>query len=287
MILFLAAGCSGQPATKPTETATRSLKRLVIIVPGTFGNDDTWPVPDSNEVTFASRLQESAGPSSTVLPIIWTSDIWDEARLVAAEHLTGIINQKASQFDEIYLVAHSHGGNVALLASGMANHRIAGIVCLATPHIYLRTRDSQGKKLNLPVYFSPAARKNVDWVVAAVGEGDEVPETYVNFATGVSEADAIRLTEPWQDKMDNPRLENDSVWLRLTKGDNVFSSKRLNTAKCNTQLDVGAKDFLGLKAHHAIHSPEIGVEVGKLILGKSNRLCDPAKLQAGGTAASR
>ena len=66
----------------------------------------------------------------------WSGDNNSFARLGAgaelAKHLENLKQRHASA--RHYLVAHSHGGNVALYAA--ARTKVDGIVCLATPFIH-------------------------------------------------------------------------------------------------------------------------------------------------------
>jgi hypothetical protein len=59
------------------------------------------------------------------------------SRLKAVTTLREAINKKLAENDSGFIVSHSHGGNIALLANSDPNisSRLSGIVCMATPFL--------------------------------------------------------------------------------------------------------------------------------------------------------
>jgi hypothetical protein len=70
------------------------------------------------------------------------------ARRDAALRLRGELDRSLEHWPGVphYLIAHSHGGNIALsaLESASMADRIAGVICLSTPFLQARTRDLGG-----------------------------------------------------------------------------------------------------------------------------------------------
>jgi pimeloyl-ACP methyl ester carboxylesterase len=101
---------------------------------GTWASHAAWTQPDSELV---KSLQKEFGKP---LPMEWKGKNRDSDRRSAAEQVIAALQQQEGRH---VLIAHSHGGNVALYAA--ADHRlhgkIAGIICLNTPFISIIRRD--------------------------------------------------------------------------------------------------------------------------------------------------
>jgi pimeloyl-ACP methyl ester carboxylesterase len=64
----------------------------------------------------------------------WSGENTDEARQQAAQELAEFINNyQFAEGETLNIVAHSHGGNVAFLASQQVNRQINNLVTLGTP----------------------------------------------------------------------------------------------------------------------------------------------------------
>ena len=72
------------------------------------------------------------------------------------------------------------------------------IVCLSTPHAYLRTREEGGRERLLPIYCPPATLEHVKNIVTISPNTDHVPDFWASLFTGLSENEAIRLTRQWR-----------------------------------------------------------------------------------------
>ncbi len=260
-VLLLAAGC-----TKSSAPAVTTKSHLVIIVPGTYSNDDFWPNVVPGQVTFGSELQQALGAGGKVHPFLWASSLRHENRLEAAENLAALIDEQAGKYDCISLVGHSHGGNVALLAAGLCHSPLESVVCLATPHAYLRTKGINDSRFALPVYCSPQSLKNCHSIVSVVAATDAVPDVWAtDIFVGMRENTAAKLTDDWQAYLDQPRLADDSLVSRLFQQSNVATARDLNVAHHNLQLASQADDLLGLTAHSQIHSRRMGRLIGELL----------------------
>lgn len=238
---------------------------LVIIVPGTYGNEGFWPNLVSDHATFGSEVQFALPIGSEVYPFLWASSVFAEAREQAARRLVEDIDRKAPNFDRICLVGHSHGGNVALMAAGRCRSKIDMVVCLSTPHPYLVTQAANGQTLTLPIYATPRTYENVKSIVTVVPNTDKVPEVWSNeLLTGLTENDAIQRTREWREMTGHPRLHQDGFIARLFESGNIVALKKLLGATHNFEMHSLVSDAFGVKPHQCVHSRRMGTIIGRL-----------------------
>lgn len=109
---------------------------VFIIVHGTWSTVSTWSNPDGD---FFDVLEQNAQLlGHAVIPFTWSGNLEDSYRIIAGKNLAKIIHSYPSS-TEFYIVAHSHGGNVAIRASqelakyAHNNHRIKILYTLGTP----------------------------------------------------------------------------------------------------------------------------------------------------------
>lgn len=109
---------------------------VFILIHGTWGAECSWYVPngdffDALETTVSSK-------NSAVVSFRWSGGCGHEARVRAAESLVKLIKTYDIN-TAIFLVAHSHGGTVAVLASQLLaqevenKHHIRALFTLGTP----------------------------------------------------------------------------------------------------------------------------------------------------------
>lgn len=109
---------------------------VITTVHGTFAKQAAWAQPNS---ALGQYLTLHLGGSVRISPFNWSGrnsfESRDEAARRLREHLEAI--GRAEPDSRQFVVAHSHGGNVALLAAakGMLSKPVAGIVCLSTPFL--------------------------------------------------------------------------------------------------------------------------------------------------------
>jgi len=124
--------------------AYKEMSKLVLtFVHGTWGRGMIWPSGDAVWTTDASTLCKSLrdrlGPDAVFRRFRWSGRNSHTARLNASKRLRDFLEEGlADSPDATHIViAHSHGGNIALMALGDSNlrERIAGVACLATPFI--------------------------------------------------------------------------------------------------------------------------------------------------------
>ncbi|HEV2296879.1 MAG TPA: hypothetical protein VGR35_23770 [Tepidisphaeraceae bacterium] len=110
---------------------------VVHLVHGTWAPRTAWARRDSR---LCRRLREEFGPRMQVRRVIWSGRNQHSARLEAAEHEH--LERHLGKVPDVrhFVIAHSHGGNVALLAAHRLEEpeRLAGIATLATPFITFR-----------------------------------------------------------------------------------------------------------------------------------------------------
>jgi len=121
--------------------------RLTIIVPGTWNRHEAFEQSD-----LKVQVEKTFGEQATVLNNNGM-DNTDEARKAAAEDIKNIINNHDFKEGEtLNIVAHSHGGNAAFLASNMdIKHKIDNLVTLGTPirDDYKKNDTMIGKHINV------------------------------------------------------------------------------------------------------------------------------------------
>jgi hypothetical protein len=105
--------------------------QVYIIVHGTWGLEKTWYVPGGD---FFDALEISAKEhNATVVPFSWTGKNSIQARQKAAQNLTKLI-ETYDKATEITVIAHSHGGNVTIIASHLLHkNKIFCLYTLGTP----------------------------------------------------------------------------------------------------------------------------------------------------------
>ncbi len=126
----------------------------ITLVHGTFAAESDWITQHEDEKPdgFRGRLKSVLGESTTFnLPTPWGSqsffgklkDLTNTARLNGAERLKQeLLEGEKKPGEKHFLLAHSHGGNVAMYAlqDQKVQQRIDGLICMATPFLFPRRR---------------------------------------------------------------------------------------------------------------------------------------------------
>jgi hypothetical protein len=117
------------------------LRYRLILVHGTWARGAKWIEPGSE--TVKGVVAQLHAPAATVA-MRWSGRNTFSARRQASEMLGKEIQEQASRHpnDKIFVIAHSHGGNVAMQAiqNGDVRDKISGLVCLSTPFFHVRPR---------------------------------------------------------------------------------------------------------------------------------------------------
>lgn len=296
---WLWAGAAKPGLTRrPDKAAAREpvrepVRTLVVIVPGTWGNESFWPVPVPGKATFGSEVARAVGGGdlTEVYAPVWASGLDHETRARVARQLASDIDAKAKRFDRVSLVGHSHGGNIALMAAGLCRTRIDTVVCLSTPHPHLRAKAADGAALELPVYCSTATRANTAHIVCINPDKDAVPTTWSNeLMIGLEENEAIAMCAGWRERHNQPRLADDQFFSRLFESGNIISYPGIKLPDVhNLTYQTFVTDKLGVAPHHAVHSRRMGYVVGQILRDGATRerleyvrtLIQPASADAG------
>lgn len=109
---------------------------IFILIHGTWGSKSDWYKPESE---FFKTLEQSARTiNHKVIPFMWSGCFNHESRNVAGAMLAKLI-QSYPHHMHITIVAHSHGGNAAIIASQILahdpynKHKIDALFTLGTP----------------------------------------------------------------------------------------------------------------------------------------------------------
>jgi pimeloyl-ACP methyl ester carboxylesterase len=109
---------------------------LYILVHGTWGSASTWHKPHS---LFWQALRKNCDHNARIVSFAWSGSNSDSARHAAAQELAALLLSYPSNVT-ITVIAHSHGGNVVLLASqymhkkfGHSHKPIQRLFLLGTP----------------------------------------------------------------------------------------------------------------------------------------------------------
>jgi hypothetical protein len=119
-----------------------ALTHAITLIHGTFATDAEWVLPCS---PMRKGLAAAHGDHCLFAPFHWNGANNNYERMLAAQDLIGHLKVIESAHPNIrhILIAHSHGGNLALQATthGTLSRPVDGICCLATPFFHARLRD--------------------------------------------------------------------------------------------------------------------------------------------------
>lgn len=132
--------------------STRDKSINYTLVHGTFGASSQWlnERATDNPKGFRALLKNNHSANiSFTLPKPWGGvgffkkihDLTNSARLDGAVQLSNKLSELSDKSAN-FVIAHSHGGNVAMYAvqNEAARAKVDGIICLATPFLYPRRR---------------------------------------------------------------------------------------------------------------------------------------------------
>jgi hypothetical protein len=120
-----------------------SVEYVVTLVHGTWARNASWTDESSS---LCRGLRDGFPPSSVIFERFqWSGRNSFSARRKATNGLAAHMKRVVRKWPNArhYIIAHSHGGNIALYAlrDNEVNRAVAGIVCLATPFLHARPRD--------------------------------------------------------------------------------------------------------------------------------------------------
>jgi pimeloyl-ACP methyl ester carboxylesterase len=112
---------------------------LIVLVHGTFGRNSEWTTPGS---TFL-RLLAAQFPAPPLFWVFrWSGDNSEAARARAGIDLCRFLKALSCRWPakKCYVIAHSHGGNIARQALSLPSSPTCGLVTLATPYLDFSAR---------------------------------------------------------------------------------------------------------------------------------------------------
>lgn len=131
-------------AARAWSTAPSVLPRhpdvVFTLVHGTWGQRSRWTGASSP----LSRALLRVGDDVALVPFVWSGGNWASSRRHAAERLRAHLAAVFAAYPQAahYVIAHSHGGNIALYAlrHWEPGRQLSGLVCLSTPFLCIRRR---------------------------------------------------------------------------------------------------------------------------------------------------
>lgn len=124
---------------------------VVVLVHGTWGRGvipwlkkpvATWCEENSD---VCKLCREALGDRTVFVPFPWSGANSPAARLDASEKLVEHLAQirKEHPSSPVFLITHSHGGNVAMYSMKNEDSRkqVAGLVCFSTPFLHVNVRN--------------------------------------------------------------------------------------------------------------------------------------------------
>lgn len=140
---------------------------VLYTVHGTFARGAAWTKPDSK---LCMSLRRDLGWRVKVVPVDWSGRNQVGARMEGAEILSAALRKGLREHPDAdhFVIAHSHGGNVALsaLADASRAQSVAGVLTLATP--FLSARVVEGDEL-LDPFTALFASLFAGWCVVFAG----------------------------------------------------------------------------------------------------------------------
>lgn len=116
---------------------------VITLVHGTFAQDAAWALSGS---PLRTHLSSKLGPKVIFAPFRWSGANSHDARITASRTLCDHLRLRFQQYPQArhFIVAHSHGGNVACYALRALDirQRLGGIVTLGTPFLLCRPRST-------------------------------------------------------------------------------------------------------------------------------------------------
>lgn len=113
---------------------------VVTLVHGTFARDAAWTQEDS---LLRIALEERLDAPVTFRCVTWSGRNAVEARMEGARRLVEELRSQMQDSDAVlFVIAHSHGGNLAMYAmrDPAIRSRVAGLVTMATPFVVASRR---------------------------------------------------------------------------------------------------------------------------------------------------
>jgi hypothetical protein len=112
------------------EPLTKDLNSVTTVIHGTWATNDDWWKPGQRFVDEVDKIVGDVYKERDFF--FWSGENDDEQRRKAAQDLKTWVNQRLVPKGKLQLICHSHGGNVALIASELGL-QINNLILLGTP----------------------------------------------------------------------------------------------------------------------------------------------------------
>lgn len=130
---------------------------IFVLIHGTFAQEAKWPI-DDNEPLRKVLLKELSDFKVQFDQKCWSGENSHRERVTAGNELAKYLIEKYKENKApLYLVGHSHGGNVISYALQEIIGKIkslSGVIYLATPHIHVELKDVETNFQNLAISLS-------------------------------------------------------------------------------------------------------------------------------------
>lgn len=117
------------------------MPNLITLVHGTYNDSPPWTLPDSQ---FKSKLQANLKGGASYEIFKWSSKNSHNQRMQGAKALAAMLLKQKKDFPEAkkVIVAHSHGGNLALYALKLMKEEASEfkLITMATPFFNIKKR---------------------------------------------------------------------------------------------------------------------------------------------------
>jgi hypothetical protein len=117
------------------------MNNVITFIHGTFAKDAPWTQPDS---PFTKKLVENLKEQVTFESFTWSGKNSHTARMKAAESLAARLKEQIEKSPHArkIIIAHSHGGNIALYALKILKEQASNfqLITLATPFLNTEKR---------------------------------------------------------------------------------------------------------------------------------------------------
>lgn len=193
---------------------------LTIVIGGTWYKEKDW-LESKEGKAFIATVEKQFGEKA----VFWTKD-WDggdnkKSRAAAAKALSEFIkNYKFADGEKLNIVAHSHGGNVAFLASQSTTHKIDTLVTLGTPIRNDYTPNESNIRQHLQVYSNNdqvQSHGGGNWHAWRGGQGELGSAGRTLDMSGVKNLDATKYTD-W-----GPKQSHSDLWMKTEVWNNVVA----------------------------------------------------------------
>jgi len=124
------------------------------MIHGTFARNALWTSDGSK---LCKALREKLCGEIVIRRFPWSGANRNSDRIEAGKKLADTLNENLDSYPDAahFVIAHSHGGNLALYAlhDSRLQERLSGIICMNTPFISASRRDAEQLFFGLGVLF--------------------------------------------------------------------------------------------------------------------------------------